>query len=190
MRGNQVCGDGMATRDGFGTEGDLPEGRQDGVHARQRAEEPIGQESEGPYEQRNTCNGCRAQGPRKVEGGKTMTSEVTPGHHWPRTKSVNKLKDTLRAKTRRTNGQALAVIIADVNRTLRGWFVYFQHSPRHWFRTLDSWLRTRLRSILRRRQHRRGRSDGRDHQRWPNAFFAAHGLFDLTTTRAHAGQSA
>jgi len=112
------------------------------------------------------------------------------GHHWPRAKSVQKVKETLRAKTLRTNGQSLAVIIADVNRTLRGWFVYFQHSPRHWFRTLDSWLRVRLRSILRRRHHRRGRSAGRDHQRWPNAFFAAHGLFDLTTARVRAGQSA
>lgn len=112
------------------------------------------------------------------------------GHHWPRTKSVTTLKETLRTKTRRTNGQSLAVIIADVNRTLRGWFVYFQHSPRHWFRRLDSWLRVRLRSILRRRQHRRGRGAGRDHQRWPNAFFARHGLYDLTTARAHASQSA
>ena len=112
------------------------------------------------------------------------------GHHWPRTKSVKKLKDTLRAKTRRNNGQSLAVIIADVNRTVRGWFVYFQHSPRHWFARLDAWLRMRLRSILRRRQHRPGRGRGRDHQRWPNAFFARHGLFDLTTARVTARQSA
>jgi RNA-directed DNA polymerase len=113
------------------------------------------------------------------------------GHHWPRAKSVQKLKETLRAKTRRTNGRSLAAIIADVNRTLRGWFAYFQHSPRHWFRTLDSWLRMRLRTILRRREHRRGRSRGiRDSQRWPNAFFAQHGLFDLTTARAYASQSA
>jgi RNA-directed DNA polymerase len=112
------------------------------------------------------------------------------GHHWPRAKSVKKLKDTLRAKTRRNNGQSLAVIIADVNRTLRGWFAYFQHSPRHWFRPLDSWLRARLRSILRRRAHRRGRSNRRDHQRWPNAFFAEHGLYNLTTARVHASQSA
>jgi RNA-directed DNA polymerase len=112
------------------------------------------------------------------------------GHHWPRAKSVKKLKDTLRAQTRRNIGQSLAVIIADVNRILRGWFAYFQHSPRHWFRSLDSWLRTRLRSILRRRAHRRGRSNCRDHQRWPNAFFARYGLFNLTTARVHASQSA
>lgn len=39
------------------------------------------------------------------------------GHeHWPRNKSVQKLKDTLRAKTRRTSGRSLATIMADVIR--------------------------------------------------------------------------
>ena len=112
------------------------------------------------------------------------------GHHWPRVKSVKKLKDVLRAKTRRNSGQSLAVIIADVNRTLRGWFVYFQHSPRHAFTKLDAWVRMRLRSLLRRRQHRGGRGRGRDHQRWPTAFFAESGLFCLTTARLRASQSA
>jgi RNA-directed DNA polymerase len=112
------------------------------------------------------------------------------GHHWPRKKSVKKLRDTIRAKTRRNNGQSLAVIIADVNRTLRGWFEYFQHSPRHWFQSLDSWVRIRLRCILRRRAHHRGYTNRLDLRCWPNAFFVAHGLFDLTTARKRAGQSA
>ena len=50
------------------------------------------------------------------------------GYRWPRAKSLQKLKDALRPKTRRTNGHSLAVIIEDVNRTLRGWFEYFKHS--------------------------------------------------------------
>ena len=50
-------------------------------------------------------------------------------------KSLKKFKDTLRSKTRRTNGQSLQVIIADVNRTLRGWFEYFKHSHRTTFAT-------------------------------------------------------
>jgi hypothetical protein len=100
------------------------------------------------------------------------------GRHWPRTKSVKQLRATLRTPTRRSTGQALAVIIADVNRTLRGWFEYFQHSPRHALRPHDEWVRRRLRSLLRKRRGRssRGRTRG-DHQRWPNAFFATHGLF-------------
>ncbi len=45
------------------------------------------------------------------------------------------------------------------------------------FRTQDSWVRMRLRSILRRNQGKRGRGRGSDHQRWPNVFFAERGLF-------------
>ena len=113
------------------------------------------------------------------------------GRHWPRAKSVKKLKDTLRAKTARTRGQSLAVIIDDVNRTLRGWFVYFQHRPRHALRPLDEWVRRRLRSILRTRLRRSGSGRARrDHQRWPNAFFAMHGLYRLTDAHARACQSA
>jgi len=112
------------------------------------------------------------------------------GYQWPRTKSVQKLKASVRTKTRRTRGVALAVIIADVNRTTRGWFEYFKHS--HWttFAPLDGWIRMRLRSILRKRSGRRGRGRGRDHQRWPNAFFTAHGLYSLTTAHRAARQPA
>ena len=112
------------------------------------------------------------------------------GARWPRTKSLAKLKDTVRAKTPRHRGQSLAVIIEDLNRTTRGWFQYFQHSPRHTFTHLDGWIRMRLRSILRRRHHRSGRGRGRDHQRWPNAYFAALGLYSLTTAHATLCQSA
>lgn len=112
------------------------------------------------------------------------------GYRWPRRKSLRKLKDRLRLKTLRTQGHSLPVIIADVNRTLRGWFQYFQHS--HWttFAPLDQWVRMRLRSILRKRQGRRGRGRGADHRRWTNAFFAAQGLFSLTAAQASARQSA
>ena len=112
------------------------------------------------------------------------------GTRWPRPTSLGKLTARLRAKTRRTRGESLAVIIADVNRTLRGWYGYFQHSHRTTFPRLDSWLRMRLRSILRKRTGRRGRARGRDHQRWPNGFFADHELFCLTTAHRLARQSA
>lgn len=110
-------------------------------------------------------------------------------YRWPRKKSLQKLKATLRQKTKRTSGRSLQCIIADVNRTLRGWFEYFQHSGRGVFQRLDSWLRMRLRSILRKRSGRRGRGRGWDHHRWPNSFFAAHGLFNLTAAHVAACQS-
>jgi RNA-directed DNA polymerase len=111
------------------------------------------------------------------------------GMHWPRTKSVDKLKDKIRALTPRNSGHALEVIIGKLNRVLHGWFHYFKHSHRTTFPRLDGWLRMRLRSLLRRRAGRRGRGRGHDHQRWPNAFFTERGLYTLTTAHALAGQS-
>lgn len=111
------------------------------------------------------------------------------GYKWPRAKSIKKMRDTIRHKTRRTNGQALTVIIKDVNQTLRGWFEYFKHSQKNTLERQDSWVRMRLRSILRKRQHRRGRGRGADHQRWPNAYFATQGLYSLVTAHALSCQS-
>ncbi|MEE8608343.1 MAG: group II intron reverse transcriptase/maturase [Nitrospiraceae bacterium] len=104
-----------------------------------------------------------------------------PGHRWPSKKSLGKLKDTIRGKTKRTNGQSLDCIIADVNVVLRGWYAYYKHSHRRTFRIIDGWVRMRLRSILRRRSGGTGPGRGFDHQRWPNAYFASCGLFSLRT---------
>ena len=108
---------------------------------------------------------------------------------WPRKKSLKKLQATIRAKTKRTNGHSLECIIADVNPTLAGWFEYFQHSHYYVFERLDGWLRMRLRSLLRKRQGRKGRGRGLDHHRWPNSFFANAGLFSLVTAHRLACQS-
>lgn len=108
----------------------------------------------------------------------------------PREKSLRKLKDTLRQKTRQSSGDSLVFIINDVNRTLRGWFAYFQHCRPPWvFERLDRWIRVRLRSILRKRAGRKGRGRGLDHHRWPNRFFAEHGLLNLQAAHAQAVQS-
>jgi RNA-directed DNA polymerase len=105
----------------------------------------------------------------------------------PRAKSLRKLKDAVRQKTRRTNGHSLAVIIADVNRTLVGWFGYFKHSHGS-FEDLDAWIRTRLRSLLRKRAGFR-RRPGVDYRRWPVRFFTAQGLFSLQLAHRAARQS-
>ena len=110
--------------------------------------------------------------------------------HWPRKKSIQKLRDTIREKTRRNNGRSLHCVIVDVNRVLKGWFAYFQHSSRLYvYRRHDSWIRMRLRSLLRRRARRRGHGRGWDHIRWPNAFFADHGLYSLVAAHAAVVQS-
>jgi RNA-directed DNA polymerase len=111
------------------------------------------------------------------------------GYRWPREKSLQRVKDLIRAQTRRTNGHSLKAIIDTVNRTLRGWFEYYKHSHSTTFSLLDQWVRMRLRSILRKRRGGEGRGRGRDHQLWPNAFFAKRGLFSLLTAHPLACQS-
>ena len=111
------------------------------------------------------------------------------GYKWPRKKSIKKLRATIRRKTQRLNGHSLSTIIEDVNRTLRGWYEYFKHSHKTEFAQQDSWIRMRLRSILRKRHGLAGRGRGADHQRWPNAYFATLGLFSLASARTSLSQS-
>jgi RNA-directed DNA polymerase len=110
---------------------------------------------------------------------------------WPRSKSLKKFRDTIRAKTKRSSGSSMSQTIADVNRTLRGWFEYFKHSHHKTFRTEDGFVRRRLRSILRRQTHRKGsaRAYGADQTRWPIAYFDALGLFNLQQAHLAACQS-
>jgi RNA-directed DNA polymerase len=102
------------------------------------------------------------------------------GQRWPRKKSLAKLKERMRAKTSRLDGRSLSDIVADVNRSLRGWYQYFQHSKANTFTAVDGYVRRRLRSLLQWRLDGRGKGLGAPHQRWPNEWFARRGLLSLT----------
>lgn len=125
-----------------------------------------------------------------VEGFEFLGYRFIGHRRFPRQKSLAKFRDTIRSKTKRTNGNSLQSIIVDVNRTLRGWYEYFKHSWRTTFSALDGWIRMRLRSILRKRRGGRGRGHGLDHHRYPNRFFAKLGLFSLAAAHACESQSA
>jgi RNA-directed DNA polymerase len=107
----------------------------------------------------------------------------------PRRKSLDKLKDSIRAKTRRTHGQSLTWIVGTLTGTLHGWFGYFRHCHGSVFTSLDGWIRGRLRSILRKRAGRRGPGRGTDHQQWPNQYFADQGLYSLRAAHGRLCQS-
>lgn len=104
----------------------------------------------------------------------------------PRPSSQDKLRTTIRRKSTLTNGNSLKDIIASLNATLGGWYQYFKFcsaNSRAWSK-LDRWVRYRLRAILdKRRKGGRSRCRGRGHAhfRWPNAYFAEHGLFSLVS---------
>jgi Retron-type reverse transcriptase len=111
------------------------------------------------------------------------------GMKWPREKSLAKFKEAIRQKTKRTRPGSMTQIIEESNRTLRGWINYFKHSIANIFPDLDGWVRGRLRTILRKRHKGKGRARGKDHQKWPNAYFAELGLISLALTRAKAANA-
>lgn len=122
---------------------------------------------------------CRQRG----EGFEFLGYRFEAGRRFVRKKSLNRFKDSIRAKTRRTRGQTLAVVVADLNRLLRGWFAYFKHAHPCTFLPLDQFIRRRLRALLRKQTLRRVGMGLTlmDHQRWPKAFFAEAGLLALHT---------
>ena len=129
---------------------------------------------------------CRQAG----QGFEFLGYRFEVGRRWVRRKSLLALRERIRHKTRRTRGDSLACIIADLNPTLRGWFHYFKHAQPRVHQLTDGFVRRRLRAILRKQDKRPGMGKCRDdHRRWPNTFFAAQGLFTLTTARGLASQS-
>ena len=106
-----------------------------------------------------------------------------------RPKSVRKLKEAIKPLTKRNNGHSLETIAERLKPMLRGFFGYFKHASVSALCELDGWVRGRLRSILRKRAKLRGRGRGRDHQRWPNHYFVALGLFSLENARRAATTS-
>ena len=62
------------------------------------------------------------------EGFDFLGYRFEAGRRLVREKSMKTFKDKVRGKTRRTQGQSLSAIIADLNPALRGWFDYFQRA--------------------------------------------------------------
>lgn len=103
-----------------------------------------------------------------------------------RPKSEQKLRESIRQKTRRCNQHSMEEIIRRINPTLRGWFGYFKQAQRSEHQSLDGWIRMRLRSIYRKRHRKCGRGRGSDHVRWPNRHFTELGLFSLVAAQREA----
>ena len=114
------------------------------------------------------------------EGFDFLGYRFEAGRRWVRKKSLANLRHKVRDKTRRSRGDSLERIIADLNPMLRGWFQYFKHAYSTTFTEIDGFVRRRLRAVLRKQEKRPafGRSH-EDSKRWPNAFFANKGLFTL-----------
>lgn len=101
------------------------------------------------------------------------------GMKWPRKKSLGKLKDRVRAQTSRLDGRSWERIVSGLNRSLRGWYEYYQHSQANTFGTVDGYVRRRLRRLLEKRRGRTRQGLGAAHQRWPKEWFAHRGLLSV-----------
>jgi len=123
-----------------------------------------------------------------TDGFEFLGYRFTKGRRYPRHKSIMKLHDAIRARTRRASGVSLGVTVALVNPVLKGWFAYFKHASGG-MDGVDGWVRERLRGILRHQNKLPGRSGPTDGRRWPNRFFAGVGLFSLEAAHRLARQS-
>jgi RNA-directed DNA polymerase len=129
---------------------------------------------------------CRQQG----QGFEFLGYRFEAGRRWVRRKSLKALRERIRIKTKRTRGDSLATIVAELNPMLRGWFNYFKHAHPMTFSGADGFTRRRLRAILRKQEKRPGLGKCLDdHKRWPKVFFADMGLFTMTEAHALASRS-
>jgi RNA-directed DNA polymerase len=121
------------------------------------------------------------------------------GKRWPRKKSIQKLRDAVRQKTRRLQGKSVKDVIRSLNYTLRGWFGYFKHSTPWTFEWIDAWVCMRMRAILRRNRRRSGYPSAYDRERWPDRYLhrtlelvslvELYGEFRRSTSKAAACES-
>jgi hypothetical protein len=97
-----------------------------------------------------------------------------------RKKSLLKLRERVRGLTKRSNGRSLKETIDKLNTVLRGWYNYFKRVEMICFKSIDGFIRRRLRAILWKRNKRKGfgKSYG-IHVRWLNSFFKNEGYISL-----------
>ncbi|MCA1703778.1 MAG: hypothetical protein LC808_11155 [Actinobacteria bacterium] len=103
-------------------------------------------------------------------------------HRWPSQRSMKRARQRVKALTARGQvGQELPVVIARLNRFLRGWGNYFRTgNASAKFRQLDRHVVWRLHRLLvtkRGRNLRAGQAD-----RWTETWFRDQGLYQLMGT--------
>jgi RNA-directed DNA polymerase len=103
-------------------------------------------------------------------------------HRWPSVRSMNRARARVKAITARSQvGQQLDVVIARLNRFLRGWSNYFRTGNAGLkFRQLDRYVIWRLRGLLIKKRGRNLHAGQVD--RWTEDWFHDQGLHKLSGT--------
>ncbi|MDQ6963272.1 MAG: group II intron reverse transcriptase/maturase [Mariprofundaceae bacterium] len=127
---------------------------------------------------------------QKGQGFDFLGYHFEAGKRWVRRKSHQALRDKIREKTKRNRSGSMKSIIDELNPMLIGWFNYFKHAHRGEFKSVDGFIRRRLRAMLLRRNKRKGWGKSlQAHMRWKNAYFAKVGLFTMHEARLSLCQS-
>ena len=109
-----------------------------------------------------------------LEGTEFLGFLITAKYKFPRTKAINKFKDKIRCRTRRTAHVSLKELIKNLNPVIRGWGEYFKRGNSYKaFENLDSWIRMRLRCFVEKYKSYMA------NYRLTNQFFEANGLISL-----------
>ncbi|MEO0016818.1 MAG: hypothetical protein RLZZ522_101 [Verrucomicrobiota bacterium] len=77
-------------------------------------------------------------------GFEFLSWHIERSYKWPRKKSIQKFKDSVRAGTKRNNGEDMKTIIKRLNLITRGWGDYFRGGVQKVPESLDQWIRMRL----------------------------------------------
>ena len=103
-------------------------------------------------------------------------------HRWPSVRSMRRARMRIKALTARSQvGQQLPLLIAGLNRFLRGWGNYFRTGNAALkFRQLDRYVEWRLRGLLVKKRGRNLRPHQAD--KWSRTWFHDQGLHKLTGT--------
>jgi RNA-directed DNA polymerase len=109
---------------------------------------------------------------------------LSPWYKEPSKRSLSRLRDRVRELTPRSGGKSLTSVITPLNRMLRGWFQYFQHTKGRKLKLLDGWIRSRLRTILWTHQKGKGIASRDANRLWPTAYFDRFALYSLARARA------
>ena len=107
---------------------------------------------------------------------------------YPRRESLAKMKARIVELTPRKRNGSIELIATELNSVLRGWFYYFRHCRWTIYKDLDATILARLRRLLLKR-HRKNPERLPGNQRWPNAYFAAAGLYSLRDAHFRFDQS-
>jgi len=97
----------------------------------------------------------------------------------PKSAAIERLKDRVRALTRRKRPVSLEMVIQDLAPVIRGWGQYFTLSQNGDYYRLDAWIRERCRAFVAKRWNRSRRLD----REWTNQRFADLGLPSLAAMR-------